>query len=309
VDGVKSVTYGTWFGGIYIDAKHFFANEALEPKGFLDLYPEYVLRPDQKNAFILDRKGFIAGRKLVEKYGWKTGDTVTLKGTIFPGNWDFVMRGIYSGRTRNTEESAFIFHWDYLNETLKKTAPRRADQAGFYIIGLTDPNRAAEVSLAIDGMFRNSMAETITETEKAFHLGFLAMSEAILVAIRMLSMVVILIIMVVMANTMVMTARERMGEYAVFKTLGFGGGYIAGLILGESLLICLAGCMIAVVLTYPVADIFAAALSDFFPVFVVSRTTIYLDIAASVFVAVVAAVVPARRAMTLTIAQGLRRIG
>lgn len=309
VAGVKTVCAGNWFGGIYIDEKHFFGNFAAEPKSFLELYPEYILPPEQHASFLRDRKSFIAGRKLVEKYGWKIGDTVTLRGTIFPGNWDFVMRGIYRGRDKNVEESSFIFHWDYLNESLRKTSPRRADQAGFYMIGLTDANRAAEVSVAIDSMFRNSMAETLTETEKSFHLSFLSMSEAILVAIRLLSMVVIVIIMAVMANTMAMSARERIGEYAVFKTLGFGGRYIAVLIFGESLFISMTGCVVAIALTFPVADAFGRSLSDYFPVFIVANDTIYFDIAASLLVAVVSAIVPTLRAVNIRIADGLRRIG
>lgn len=309
IKGVKTVSYGSWFGGIYIDEKHFFGNFAAEPKSFLDLYPEYILPPEQKAAFIRDRKSFIAGRKLAEKYGWKIGDIVTLRGTIYPGNWDFVMRGIYRGRDKNTEESSFTFHWEYLNEMIRKTAPNRADQVGFYMIGLADPGLAADVSVAIDRMFKNSVAETLTETEKAFHLNFLSMSEAILVAIRFVSFVVIVIIMAVMANTMAMTARERMGEYAIFKTLGFGGWHIAVLIFGESMFITMTGCAIAIALTFPAAKAFGDALSDYFPVFNVSVSTLYLDMAASVIVAFVAAIVPTMRAVNISIADGLRRIG
>src|SRR5689334_9389676 len=119
-----------------------------------------------------------------------------------------------------------FFHWDYLNESIRKTFPRRADQTGVFVVGLSDPGRAAEVSGEIDAMFRNSLAETLTETEKAFQLGFIAMTEAILLAIQAVSFVVIVIIMAVMANTMAMTARERYGEYATLKALGFGKGFV-----------------------------------------------------------------------------------
>lgn len=309
IDGVKLVSFGNWFGGIYIDEKNFFANYAVEPRGYLTLYPEIIIPEDQKKAFLQDRKGAVAGRILIEKYRWKIGDIITLKGTIFPGEWDFVLRGIYTGRDKTVDESAFFSQWDYLNETMKKTTPRRADQVGWYMIGITNPNLAADVAVRIDKTFKNSLAETLTETEKAFQLGFISMTEAIVIAIKLVSFVVIFIIMVVVANTMAMTARERIGEYAVFKTLGFGGWHIARLIFGESLLISLIGCILGIVLTFPAADIFSSSLRTYFPVFNVATKTIYMDIGASVLVGSVAAVFPTWRAIKIRIADGLRRIG
>ena len=309
VDGVTQVSYGNWFGGIYIDEKHFFANFAVEPKTYLELYPELVLPPARKDAFLRDRRSAIAGRKLAERYGWKIGDTITLKGTIFPGNWDFVLRGIYSGRDRSTDETMFLFHWDYLNETLKKTIPRRADQVGFFMIGIKNPGLAAEVSVAVDKLFKNSLAETLTETEKAFQLSFISMTEAIVVAIQLVSFVVIIIIMAVVANTMAMTTRERLGEYSILKALGFGGWYIAALIFGESLVITSSGCALGIAATFPAADVFKKMLSMYFPIFNVAPETIYMDVAASLVVGITAAIVPTLHAARIRIADGLRRIG
>jgi putative ABC transport system permease protein len=309
IDGVKQVSWANWFGGIYIDEKNFFANFAVEPKSYLELYPEFVLPPDQLTAFLRDRKAFVAGQKLAAKYHWKIGNTVILRGTIFPGNWEFVMRGIYRGRDENTDESQFFFHWDYLNETVKKMFPLRADQVGFYMIGVTRPDRAADVALAIDRTFKNSLAETLTETEKAFQLSFITMTEAILIAIQLVSFVVIIIIMAVVANTMSMTARERIGEYAIFKTLGFRGWRIAEMIFGESILITMIGCLIGIILTYPAASFFKSLLGTYFPVFNVTEETIYMDLAASFLVGLIAAIVPTWRAVSIRIADGLRRIG
>jgi putative ABC transport system permease protein len=309
VEGVKLVSYGNWFGGIYIDEKNFFANFAVEPISYLKLYPEFILTPEEQTAFIRDRKGAMAGRKLATKYGWKIGDLIPLKGTIFPGTWDFVLRGIYKGRDKSTDESQFLFHWDYLNETLKKTVPRRADQIGFFMIGINNPALAAEVSTAIDTMTKNSLAETLTETEKAFQLSFISMTEAIIAVIQLVSFIIIVIIMAVVANTMAMTARERIGEYAVFKALGFGGGFIAGLVFGESLVITTIGAILGISATFPVAKAFGIAMGQYFPVFNVARETIYLDIGASLIVGIAAAVVPTIRAARIRIADGLRRIG
>lgn len=309
IPGVQSVSYGNWFGGIYIDEKNFFANEAIEAKSFLQLYPEFVLPPDQGEAFIRDRKGCIAGRKLANRFGWKIGDQVTLRGTIFPGQWEFVLRGIFTGAEQSTEERILFFHWDCLNETLRKTVPRRADQVGFYVIGITRPELAAQVSQEVDAAFKNSLAETLTETEKAFQLGFASMTEAIMVAIQIVSYVVIVIILAVVANTMAMTARERIGEYAIFKAMGFGPRHIAGLVFGESLFITISGCSLGIALTFPVARMFGQVMGDFLPVIQVKADTLCLDVVFSLLIGVIAGIFPTWRASRIRIADGLRRIG
>jgi putative ABC transport system permease protein len=298
-----------WFGGIYITEKNFFPNFAVEPRAYLDLYPEFILSPEEQKGFLFDRQGAVVGRKLAAKHGWKLGDRVVLKGTIFPGQWEFVIRGIYRGAQRSTDETQFFFNWDYLNETLRRTIPRRADQVGIYIVGVSNPERAAEVALAIDNTFKNSLAETMSETEKAFQLSFIAMTEAIMVAIKIVSYVVIVIIMVVAANTMAMTARERISEYATLKTLGFQWHHIAGAVFGESLLIAIIGGIAGILGTFPAASLIESSLSQFFPTFQVATSTILLQLAAAILVGVTASIFPTWRASTIKIADGLRRIG
>jgi putative ABC transport system permease protein len=309
ISNVKIVSYGTWFGGVYIEEKNFFPNFAVEPRTFFELYPEFIIPPGEKESFFNDRKGCVVGRKLAARFGWKMGDIITLKGAIFFGNWDFVIRGIYRGRDRDTDETQFMFHWDYLNEKLKKTPHPWGGQVGYYMVGVTRPDAATEVAIAIDQMFKNSLAETLTETEKAFQQGFLAMSGAIVMAVQIVSFVVIVIIMAVGANTMAMTTRERIGEYAILKTLGFGGGHIAGLILGESLVITLFGCVLGIVLTFPAAKVFSSELGAYFPNFNVERATLLFDLLAALAVAFTAAIIPTHRAIRVRIADGLRRIG
>lgn len=308
VDGVSSVSWANWFGGVYISERNFFAQFAIDPPSYLAMYSEYVLAPDQRRAFLADRQGAIAGRKLAAEYGWKVGDTIPLRGTIFPGTWTFTLRGIYEGADASTDESQFFFHWALLNETMRRQAPRRAEQTGVFVVELTDPARAAEVSAAIDATFRNSLAETLTETEKAFQLGFIAMTEAILLAIEAVSFVVIVIIMAVMANTMAMTARERYAEYATLKALGFSGGFVAFLIFAESLGIALVGGLAGIALTFPVAAAFAGAVGTLFPVFIVSDTTLAMQLAAAAAVGIVAAALPAWRAARVRIVEGLRTV-
>ncbi|MFH1015320.1 MAG: ABC transporter permease [Nitrospirota bacterium] len=309
IAGVKHVSYAYWFGGIYISEKNFIPNFAVETKTVFDMFPEFTLSEKETKDFLRNRKSCVAGRKIANKFGWKIGDTITLKGTIFPGNWDFVLLGIYHGAQKSTDETQFIFHWDYLNESLKKTAPSRADMVGWYTVSVSKPEIAAEVAAAIDKTFKNSIAETLTETEKAFQLGFIAMTEALVIAIQIVSFVVIVIIMVVMANTMAMTARERLGEYSVLKTLGFGGWHIAGLIFGESLFISFLGCALGIALTFPAAKAFGHAMSTYLPVFNVEIQTIYMDIVVAFAVGIVAAVFPTYRAIQQRIVDGLRRLG
>ena len=309
MDGVKAVSYANWFGGVYVTEKNFFPQFAVNAANYFELYPEYLMPDDQLRDFQRDRKGALVGRKLVDTYGFRIGDQISLRGTIFPGNWEFVVRGIYDGAEPNTDTSQLFFQWDYLNETMKKTAPRRANTVGVYIIALTSADRAAEVATTVDREFKNSLAETLTETEQAFQMGFVSMTEAIVVAIKIVSFLVIFIIMAVMANTMAMTVRERMGEYATLKALGFGPAHLTVLIFGESLTIAAAGSIAGMMLTFPVAEKFAKAMGTLFPVFFVSVDTLLMQATAGAVVGMVAALVPCVRATRVRIVDGLRSIG
>ena len=309
IDGVRSVASANWFAGVYQEPKNFFPQFAIDPVTYLAMYPEYRIHPDQLRDFMRDRKGAVVGRKLADTYGFKLGDVVPLKGTIFAGNWEFVVRAIYEGATPKTDTSQFFFHWEYLNETVRTRAPQRANQVGVFVVQVRDVSRAAEISAAIDAQFRNSPAETLTETEKAFQIGFIKQTEAIVIAIRIVSFVVIFIILAVMANTMAMTARERIAEHATLKALGFGPGFLGGLIYGESLAIAFAGSALGVLLTFPVAQWFGAKMGTLFPVFEVSGETGWLQFACALVVGVAAAVVPAYRAAQVRIVEGLRAVG
>lgn len=309
VDGVTGVGYANWFGGVYQDPKNFFAQFAISGQSYLDIYPDYLLPEAERAAFLRDRKGAIVGRKLAQQYGFKLGDIIPIKGTIYPGNWEFVVRGIYDGRQTSTNTATMFFHWDYINESILKSAPRRGNQIGVYVVRIARAEDAAAVSATIDAQFRNSLAETLTETEKAFQLGFVSMSEAIVVAIRVVSFVVILIIMAVMANTMAMSARERLGEYATLKALGFGPGFLALMIFGESMLLALAGAGLGIALLYPVAAGFGAKMGTMFPVFEVAPLTVLQQVLAALGIGVVAAIAPTLRAIRVNIVDGLRSIG
>jgi putative ABC transport system permease protein len=308
LDGVTMVARSNWFGGIYQEPKNFFAQFAVSDN-YLDLYPEFVVPADQRITYLRDRKGCLVGRQLADQFGFKLGDVLPIKGTIYPGTWEFVVRGIFDGVDETKVTRQMLFHWEYLNETIRKAGRSRADQVGVYVVAIDNPDNAAAISRAIDGVFKNSLAETLSETEQAFQLGFVAMSNEIIAAIRIVSYVVILIIMAVMANTMAMSARERTSEYATLKALGFGPAFLMLLIFGESLVICVIGGGLGLLLTPLAASGFKKAAGGVFPIFHVSSQTVLLQIGCALVIGVAAAVVPALRASRVRIVEGLRAIG
>jgi putative ABC transport system permease protein len=308
VDGIEKISYSNWFGGIYKDPSNFFPQFAVDHNTYFDLYPEFLVKPDELAAWKSDRRGVLVGRNLADSYGFKVGDTIPLQGTIFPGNWQFTVRGIYEPAEPETVTRQLYFHWDYLNEEIKKRSPRRGEQIGVFILTIKDASRAAEISQMIDKEFSNSLAETLSETEKAFQLGFIAQSEAIIVAIRIVSFVVIIIIFAVVANTIAMTARERMSEYATLKALGFGPAFVFALVIGEGLMMCLIGGGIGALLTIPAAAGFKVLSGGFLAVFRVSAETSQYQLLAAFCVGLLAALIPAIQSARVRIIDGLRHV-
>jgi len=308
VPGVTGVSVSNWFGGIYKEPKNFFAQFAVDAPTYFPMYPEYIFDPDEYAAFLRDRRGAVVGRQLADLYGFKVGDTIPLKSSIYPGNWEFTVRAIYDARDETTITRQMYFHFDYLNEQIKKVFPRRADQAGVFVVSIADSSASADIARTIDAEFKNSLAETLTETEKAFTLAFVAMIETIVVAIEGVSYVVILIIMAVAANTMAMTARERLSEYATLKALGFPPRTVALLILAEAMLLAAVGGAIGMLLTPPVVQVFHAATISVFAKMPLVPQTFYLQAACALVVGLVAGVVPAVRASRIRIVDGLRHV-
>ena len=310
VPGVEAVTYMNWFGGVYIDKKNFFARMAVDAEKAFDVYPEYMVAPAELETFKKERNACVIGRDLASQYNLKLGDNMTLEGDIFPGRWDFVIRGIYQPKFAHTDATQMFFQWDYLNERLLAEWPARANDVGWYVAKIGDPSQAAAISEQIDALFKNSSAETKTETENEFTRGFISASGAILSAMSFMSFTIVVIIMLVLANTMMMSARERTREYAVFKTLGFSVPQISRLILGESLVLSALGGALGLLLTFPLVAGFAAAVpKGWFPVFAVEPVTIFLLVIAVLFIAVASSLFPIRRVATTRIVDGLRFVG
>lgn len=309
IPGVKDVTYESWFGGIYKDKNQFFARIACDPHNVFDIYPEYVVPPDQKTAFLNDRSGCIIGAWIAKRYNLKIGDIMPIDGDIYPGKWQFTVRGIYTGKTKTTDERTMFFQWEYLNQQLEQTQPRRANKVGWYVIKIANPDDAAALSEKIDGLFKNSDAETKTETEKAFTAGFIAMSSAIITGLQIISYVIIGIIFLVLCNTMLMSARERTREYAVLKTIGFTSKRLATIIFGESIAIAVMGGLLGIILTYPMVSGFAVGMAQFFPFININPLTIVMAGSFALLVGIVSGFFPMARSRRMTIVDGLRQIG
>lgn len=309
VPGVSAVSFANWFGGVYIDKNQFFARLAVDGETFFDLFPELLITREELEAFKRDRNATIIGTQIAERYDLKVGDIMNVEGDIYPGQWQFVVRGIYRPRDKTTDPSNMLFQWQYLEERLRQESPTRAGQIGWYIVRIANPDEAATVSERIDDLFKNSRAETKSETERSFQLGFLAAASAIITSMNFISFVIIGIIMLVLGNTMIMSARERVREYAVLKTLGFSRGHLVGLIGGESLLISFIGGGAGLALTFPFVSLFEEAMpKGWFPIFNLEPITVILAGASALLVGVAASLSPIHSAVTTKIVDGLRQV-
>jgi len=312
VPGVEAISFANWFGGVFkdpADFKNFFPRLAVDAETYFDVYPEYLVPPDQMAEFQKERNACIVGEKLSREHGFKIGDIIPVEGDIYPGQWEFVVRGIYKGKDPTADETQMFFHWKYLDERMTQEENGRAGAIGWFIFRVTDPAAMPAVARTVDDQYRNSRAGTKTETEREFQQSFVSMSSAIISSLEAISLVIIGIILLVLANTIVMSARERTREYAVLKTLGFSPGHVVGLIGGESLMIGLLGGVLGLILAYPVVAAFAQAFPTFFPVFNVAPWTLALAVGVALLAAIVAALFPVFRALRISIAEGLRTIG
>jgi len=301
-EGVQSVTWANWFGGYYQDPQDFFAQMAVEAETMLPMYPEIEITAGDKDSFLRERTAALVGVGLLEKYGWQIGQSVTLKGTIFSGDWEFTIRAAYTPTNPSFSDEAMYFHYDYLRERSQWVTP------GWFTLQLERPGEAATVASAIDAQFKNSTAPTKTETEQAFQAGFVTMWGNIGFLVRAIGTAVFFAILFVAANTMMMAAREREAEVAVLKTVGFGNGLISALVIAESVSIAVAGGAIGLLLA-KLAFGGRTALHAFFPGFGVTGETLALGLLFAVGLGLVSGAIPAWQSARLSVAGALRRIG
>ncbi|MCC7035222.1 MAG: ABC transporter permease [Acidobacteria bacterium] len=304
-EGVELATHNTWFGGVYQDPSNFFAQIVVEPEPFLAIYPEYRLPPEQKAAWLADRQGAVVGIDLAKRFGWKLGDRVPIQGTIWQPKqgavWEFNIVGLYDGDA-GVDKTQFFFRYDYLDEN------RRQGEGlvGWYVVKIADASQAQEMAARFDDMFANSSAETKTTTEKGFVEGFAKQVGDIGAIMIAILAAVLFTMLLVAANTMAQSVRERTSEMGVLKTLGFSNVSILGLVIGESALIAGIGGglgLLAAWLFIRQGDPTGGML----PVFMLPPRDLAIGIALVAALGVVAGVLPAIHAMQLRITDALRR--
>lgn len=238
VPGVREVMISQWFNGVYKDSRNpnnFFARFAVEPEKLFTVRGEIEIPAEQKQAFISERTACIVGRPLAQRLGFNLGDRIVLKGDIFPVDLELTVRGIYDAPINN---EALYFHQKYLEEGLPAV---RRGEVGTFVILAESPEAVQGIAAAVDDLFRNSAAQTRTETEQAFSLSFLSFLGNVKAFLFSIFAAVTFTTLLVAANTMAMSVRERVKEVGVLKTLGFTAGEVRGIILGEALVISLAG--------------------------------------------------------------------
>jgi putative ABC transport system permease protein len=308
VSGVQAVVGEMWFGGVYKDPKNFFPQFAVDADRFFDVNADMAVPESEKQAFLADRTGALVGDNLAERFGWKVGDKVNLTGALFEFNPELTVRGVYSGGSDNG--SSLFFHWEYFNEGMKAAGFIGSDFTGTYSIRARSAGEVPEVAARIDELFRNSAAPTKTETEKAFVLGFLTMMGNVRLLITAISSVVIFTIVLVAANTMAMSIRERVREIGILKALGFRRAQVLLLLVGESTMLSVAGAVIGSLGAKAVFSRFklSSFTAGFVQSFDVTAGTVGLCVAIGVLVGILAAGVPAWQASRRRVVDALRGV-
>jgi putative ABC transport system permease protein len=311
VKGIQSLTYCDWFGGRWAAQPHeFFANMACADNAF-DVYPEIVLDPAALMRWQHDKQGAIVGDMLAKKLGWHVGDHMTLQGSFYPGIWELTIDGIYSASPQSAlDRSTFFFHWDYKNE---RVAERQQNQIGWIFTRVEDPARGPAVSRAIDALFDARDVQTATMSERAANSSLLGTVSAILSALELVSLIVLAITTLIIANTLAMSVRERTSEYAVLRVLGFQPPVLRRLIIAEALAIAVSGALLGLLAAYPLVELAMGRwleenMGKFFPVFRITLLSQLIAIAASLTMGVVAAWLPAFRVGRMQVADALRRV-
>ncbi len=304
IPGVKLVTYDNWFGGVYQDERNFFAQFAMDPENQRAVFPEFEIPEEQWKAFVEDREGAIVGEGLVKRFHWKIGDRIPIKGTIFPGTWEFNIRGIYRGKRVQDDVSQFWFQWKLLDER----APERwKGFAGWYTVRVADADQAAQVVKAIDQEFSNSPWETKTDTESAFAAAWVKQFGNIEFLMLTIGGVVFFTLLLVTGNTMAIAVRERVGELAVLKAVGYSDRFVLCLVLAESLLVSAVGGVLGVALI-KLFTLGGDPTHGLLPYFYLPLRSMVTGMGAALAVGIVAGFLPAFSAMRLRVVDALRRV-
>jgi putative ABC transport system permease protein len=308
IPNVDLADHQTWFGGIYQDPKKFFMQSPVVPGDFLSVMPEILLPADQKESWLRTRTGAIVGRKTAERFRWKIGDKVPIQSSIWAqkdGNrtWEFDIVGIYDGKNKNTDTSSLFFRYDFFDEARQEGK----GQVGWYMVRIKDPALAAETAKRIDAEFENSPAETKAEPEGAFIQGWAKQVGDIALITASIMGAVFFTILLVAGNTMSQAVRERTGELGVLKAIGFTNAQVLAFVLLESCLLAVLGGVLGLGLAW----LFTSGgdpTGGMLPLFHLPTRALLTGIGLSLVLGVVTGIFPAYKAMSLRVADSLRRM-
>lgn len=304
IPGVKEITYANWFGGVYQDERNFFPQFAIDVDNQRKVYPEFAIPEEQWQNFVNDRQGAIAGAATAKRFGWKVGDRIPIKGTFLGGVWEFNLDGIYHGTRQADDETQFWFQWKRFDE---QVPAQYKGHVGWYTVKVEHPDDSLRISKAIDNEFANSPFETHTDTEKAFAAGWVKQFGNIQFLIMAIGGVVFFTLLLVTGNTMAIAVRERTGELAVLKAVGYSDRFVLLFVLGESMLIALVGGALGLGL----AKLFTLGgdpTRGLLPFFFLPGNAIIAGLGVTLAVGAASGVIPAIGAMRLRVVDALRRV-
>ena len=307
IPGVKYVTHENWFGGVYQDPKNFFPQYVIDPESQRQVYPELIVPDDQWNTFLKDRQGTIVGAATMKRFGWKIGDRIPIKTTIYglAGKaFEFNIAGVYNGARPDDDETQFWIQWEYFKESIPDSLK---GQVGWYTILIANPDDAPRIAKAIDNMYLNSPYETKTETESAFAEGWVKQFGNIKFLIVSIGTVVFFTLLLVTGNTMAISVRERTNELGVLKAIGFPDRLVLGFILGESMVIALAGC-VGLLLAMVAIPVLGRAMAGLLPQLLITAKTLAYGVIAALLVGFASGILPAYGAMRMSVINALRRV-
>ena len=307
IPGVKFATHNNWFGGVYQDEKNFFPQFVIDPENQRQVMTEMKVPDDQWKTFVGDRQGAIAGRTLAKRFGWKVGDRIPIQNALYGSTktWEFNLDGIYVNDKEGGDESQFWLQWDYFYENIPAAIK---GQAGWWVLKLNSPDDAVRVAKAVDDGFANSSSETKTETESAFQAGFAKQLGNIQLLITTIGAVVFFTLLLVTGNTMAISIRERTGELAVLKAIGFTDRFVLFVVLAESLVIAVIGGLIGLGFAFLAIPVVGAKLNGLLPPLLLSASILSLGVVFAAFVGAASGLLPGINAMRLRVVDALRRV-
>ena len=312
VPGVTNATWANWWGGKEPNHPNdFFMTIAVDPKTYFDVYDEMKVDAAQLAKWKETRRGAICGDLLAKKMDWKVGDKVRLESQIFAGDYQFELVGIYEATRKSVDRSQFLFHWDYMNESLPEGMPR--DEIGWIISRVAPGRSAAETSVQIDGYFDEKEIQTLSQDERSFQAGFLAAFQAVLWAMNIVSIIILGVMILILGNTVSMGVRERTSEYGVLRAIGFLPRHLALLVVGEGMTLGLLGGFVGLGLGFVVVQLMLGRfieenMGGMFPYFRLGTTNSVLAVVLAIVLATVASGIPAWQAARLKVVDALRRV-